>query len=130
MSIGLHHVEIWVADADRATQEWTWILNRLGWTPDGEWRGGFSWRAGSHYLSFTEAPRRHGDHDRRREGLNHLAFHGGAPAEVDRIMAEAPDHGWAPLYAERYPHAGGPDHHAGWLENASGFKVEIVADPS
>jgi hypothetical protein len=32
-----------------------------------------------------------------------------------------------PLYQERYPHAGGPQHYAGWLENAAGFKVEVVA---
>lgn len=34
---------------------------------------------------------------------------------------------WSPLYHERYPHAGGPDHYAGWVENSDGFKVEIVA---
>jgi hypothetical protein len=43
-------------------------------------------------------------------------------------MAEAPAYGWSPLYAERYPHAGGYQHYAGWLENAAGFKVEVVAD--
>jgi hypothetical protein len=45
-------------------------------------------------------------------------------------MADAPAHGWQPLYADRYPHAGGKDHYAGWLENATGFKTEIVADLS
>ena len=35
-----------------------------------------------------------------------------------------------PLYQERYPHAGGEAHYAGWLENSAGFKAEIVADPS
>ncbi len=43
-------------------------------------------------------------------------------------MADAPRHGWRRLYDERYPHAGGRDHYAGWLENAAGFKVEIVAE--
>lgn len=43
-------------------------------------------------------------------------------------MAEAPAHGWHPLYTDRYPHAGGDRHYAGWLENAAGFKIEIVAD--
>ena len=45
-----------------------------------------------------------------------------------RVMADAPDHGWRSLYHERYPHAGGAAHYAGWLENAGGFKVELVAD--
>ena len=43
-------------------------------------------------------------------------------------MAAAPLHGWQPLYHDRYPHAGGPAYYAGWLENAAGFKVEVVAD--
>ena len=59
--------------------------------------------------------------------MNHLAFDGGSPAEVDALMADASAHGWAPLYADRYPHAGGESHYAGWLENTDGFKVEIVA---
>ena len=49
---------------------------------------------------------------------------------VDAIMTDAPQHGWRPLYQERYPHAGGPDHYAGWLENSAGFKAEVVADGS
>ena len=60
--------------------------------------------------------------------MNHLAFRAGTTADVDAIMADAPDHGWRPLYHERYPHAGGPAHYAGWLENAAGFKLELVAD--
>lgn len=60
--------------------------------------------------------------------MNHLAFKGGAVEQVDAIMADAADHGWRPLYQERYPHAGGEDHYAGWLENSAGFKAEVVAD--
>jgi len=60
--------------------------------------------------------------------VNHIAFSGGSRADVDAIIAAAPDHGWRPLYQERYPHAGGPDHYAGWLENSAGAKAEIVAD--
>ncbi|MDQ2697510.1 MAG: hypothetical protein M3Y46_01820 [Actinomycetota bacterium] len=52
----------------------------------------------------------------------------GSRSAVDAIMTDASAHGWQPLYQERYPHAGGPDHYAGWLVNASGFKVEVVAD--
>lgn len=129
MDPGLHHVEIWVASAERAASEWEWLLDRLGWVRGSAWAGGFTWGAGGLYLTFTEAPLRAGDHDRRRAGLNHLAFRGGSRAHVDRIIADAPRHGWTPLYQDRYPHAGGPDHYAGWLENASGFKVEVVAEP-
>lgn len=125
---GLHHVEIWVADAPRARAEWGWLLERLGWEPDREWPGGFSWSATGASLVFTESPNQSGGHDRRREGLNHLAFRGGSTGDVDRLMQEAPGRGWRPLYQDRYPNAGGPDHHAGWIESPSGFKVEIVAN--
>lgn len=124
----LHHVELWVADLDAARTEWGWLLERLGWKHDGSWGEGSTWTSGQTYLTLTTSPNLHGDvHDRRMPGLNHLAFHGGGRAEVDAIMAEARRHGWTPLYPERYPHAGGPDHYAGWLENTAGFKAEIVA---
>ena len=37
-------------------------------------------------------------------------------------------HGWTELFADAYPHAGGPDHVALYLANAEGFEVELVAD--
>ncbi len=56
-----------------------------------------------------------------------MADPGGSPTKVDDVMDLADQHGWTPLYHDRYPHAGGPDHYAGWLENTAGFKVEIVS---
>lgn len=126
---GLHHVEIWIADVDAVRREWGWLLERLGYAHSAQWREGSTWEAEGAYLTFTTSPRLAATpHDRRRPGLDHLAFRGGSPAEVDAILREAPDHGWTPLYAERYPHAGGPEHYAGWIENSDGFKAEIVAD--
>lgn len=125
---GLHHVEIWVADLERALAEWGWLLHQLGFTRESEWAEGQSWAAGGAYLTVTTSPNLSGSiHDRRRPGVNHLAFTGGAALRVDAIMDAAPEHGWHPLYQHRYPHAGGPDHYAGWLENSDGFKAEIVA---
>lgn len=126
---GFHHVELWVVDMTRAAVEWGWLLEQVGFEQDKTWADGCSWRAGDASLTICSAPALHGDrHDRRLPGLNHLAFHGGSRAEVDALMADAASHGWQPLYAERYPYAGGPDHYAGWLENEDGFKAEIVAD--
>ncbi|RUR00998.1 VOC family protein [Labedella endophytica] len=126
---GFHHVEVWVADIERASAAWGWLLERLGFTLDNEWSGGRSWSAGGAYLTLTTSPNlSDAQHDRRRAGVNHLAFHGGPPASVDAVMTEAPTHGWTPLYTERYPHAGGVEHYAGWLENIDGFKAELVAD--
>lgn len=126
---GFHHVELWVSDLAQARQEWGWLLSRLGFALESEWPEGQSWEAGGAYLTFTTSPNLAGStHDRRLPGLNHLAFHGGAPAEVDAVMNDAPAHGWRPLYHDRYPHAGGRDSYAGWLENSAGFKAEVVAD--
>lgn len=126
---GFHHVEVWVADLEAARTEWGWLLERLGFVPTSTWSEGQSWEAGGAYLTVTTSPNTVGTvHDRRMPGVNHLAFHGGTAAAVDAIMTDAAAHGWHPLYHERYPHAGGPDHFAGWLENSAGFKAEIVAD--
>ncbi len=125
-----HHVEVWVADLAEARVEWGWLLREVGFHREGEWADGESWSAGGlPYLTLTTSPNLSGPaHDRRAPGVNHLAFVGGTPAQVDAIMAAAAEHGWHPLYHERYPHAGGPDYYAGWLENSAGFKAEIVAD--
>ncbi|MBF4551898.1 VOC family protein [Pseudoclavibacter sp. VKM Ac-2888] len=129
MAPGFHHVEVWIADLDAVRAEWAWLLTQVGWTPTAEWPDGQSWSAGSAYLTLTTSPNMsNAGHDRRRPGVNHLAFRGGSASVVDALVRSAPDNGWLPLYAERYPHAGGVDHYAGWLENSSGFKVEVVAD--
>jgi len=128
---GIHHVEIWVTELATARVEWGWLLHELGFVRESEWAEGESWAAGGAYLTLTTSPNLSGmTHDRRAPGVNHLAFTAGAAASVDAIMASASEHGWRPLYHDRYPHAGGSDHYAGWLENSSGFKVELVADDS
>jgi hypothetical protein len=105
------------------------LLSELGFERDSEWAEGESWSAGGAYLTLTISPNLSREtHDRRAPGVNHLAFLGGTTDQVDAIMVVAPAHGWVPLYHDRYPRAGGPDHYAGWLENSAGAKAEIVAD--
>ncbi|MEU1517024.1 VOC family protein [Streptomyces sp. NPDC005811] len=127
----LHHIELWVPDLARAAHEWGWLLGRLGYEPYQEWDRGRSWRQGDLYLVVEESPalRAGTGHDRLRPGLNHLAFHAGSRAQVDALAREAPSHGWTPLFPDRYPHAGGPDHYAAYLENTDGFETELVAGP-
>lgn len=125
---GFHHVEVWVADLEQAREEWGWLLAELGFDRSDEWCEGESWSAGGAYLTLTTSPNLSTVvHDRRAPGMNHLAFMAGKAERVDDLMAAAVERGWRPLYQERYPHAGGPEHYAGWLENSAGFKVEIVA---
>ncbi|MBD7956020.1 VOC family protein [Microbacterium sp. Sa4CUA7] len=128
---GFHHVEVWVADLGTARAEWGWLLQRVGFALESQWSDGESWGAGGAYLTLTLPPTLRGPtHDRRMPGVNHLAFAAGSADRVDAIVADAGEHGWHPLYQDRYPHAGGPDHYAGWMENSAGFKVEIVAEES
>lgn len=123
----LHHVELQAIDLPAATSSIGWLLGELGYAPHQEWDGGRSWRLGATYVVVTAAPRGI-RHDRRGAGLNHLAFHAGPRAEVDRVWRAAPAHGWSPLYADRHPFAGGPEHYAAFLENGERMKIELVAD--
>ncbi|EDY57626.1 MULTISPECIES: VOC family protein [Streptomyces] len=124
----LHHVELWVPDLSRAGGEWGWLLTRLGYEPYQNWEHGRSWRLGPTYLVVERSPALTGTrHERTRPGLNHLAFHAGSRGQVDVLAAEAPAHGWTPLFPDRYPLAGGPQHYAAYLANTDGFEVELVA---
>lgn len=126
---GIHHLEIWIADLDAVADSWDWLFTSLGMEAAGKWPEGRTWDADGAYITLTMSPNLSAaEHDRRRAGMNHLALWGGSRAEVDAVMSSAPAHGWQPLYGDRYPHAGGPDHYAGWLENAEGFKVEVVTE--
>ncbi|MCA5894346.1 VOC family protein [Isoptericola sp. NEAU-Y5] len=124
----VHHVELWVPDLARAERSWGWLLGELGHRPYRSWEHGRSWRLGDTYVVVEQSPAmRDGGHDRRRAGLNHLALHAGTPAQLDALVAAAPKHGWTLLFADRHPFAGGPEHHAAYLEDADGFEVELVA---
>jgi catechol 2,3-dioxygenase-like lactoylglutathione lyase family enzyme len=124
----LHHVELWVPDLARATAEWGWLLGELGYLSFQDWPDGHSWRLEGTYIVVEQSPALTGPVQvRTRAGLNHLAFHAGDRASVDALVAQAPGHGWNQLFAADYPHAGGPDHYAGYLENSDGFEVELVA---
>ncbi|MFD9863102.1 methyltransferase domain-containing protein [Streptomyces alboflavus] len=126
----LHHVELWVPDLKAAEASWGWLLGELGHVREQVWERGRSWRRGDAYLVLEESPDlRQGPHERRAPGMNHLAFHVADRAELDRLVALAPGHGWSPLYADRYPHAGGEAQYAAYLEDTQGYEVELVALP-
>lgn len=104
------------------------MLERLGHALTDRWPTGRSWTLGETYVVVEAGPDvARGGHDRPRPGVNHLAFAGGTPEQVDDLAADAPQHGWSLLFADRHPHAGGPDGHAAYLEDSAGFEVELVA---
>jgi len=124
----LHHIELWVPDLARATAQWGWLLTRLGYERFQDWPAGRSWRLGDTYIVAEQSPAMSAvAHDRLRPGLNHLAFHAGSREDVDAITGEAPDNGWALLFPDKHPHAGGPGHYAVYLVSGDGFEVELIA---
>jgi hypothetical protein len=127
MARAVHHLDLWVTDPVEAAGEWGWLLGELGWE-DGSDPNGSSW---SHpdgtYVFMERSPDQVDEpHDRLRPGLNHLALLTDVRALLDRMRAESSAHGWHEMYADRYPHAGGEQHTALFLENSEGFEVEIV----
>lgn len=124
----LHHIEIWVDDIAAAKREWGWLLGRLGYRLGDDWGHGQAWELGALYVVIEAGPDVvPGRHDRKRAGINHLAFHGGSPDEVDAVVQECGDAGWSLMFADTHPHAGGPQQYAAYLESGEGFEVELVA---
>lgn len=121
-------MELWVPDIDRATAQWGWLFDQLGYQPFQDWPGGRSWKLADTYIVVEQSPDLVGrEHDRHRPGLNHLAFHAGSRSRIDDLAAEAPDHGWTLLFPERHPHAGGPQTYAAYLTNTDDYEVELIA---
>lgn len=115
-------------DLDRALASLGWLLAALGYTVSQSWATGRSWLLGPTYLVLEQSPALAGDrYDRRRPGLNHLAFHVEDDSAVEKLTAEAAQHGWRLMFPELHPHAGGAHHYAAYLENVDGFEVELVA---
>jgi catechol 2,3-dioxygenase-like lactoylglutathione lyase family enzyme len=124
----LHHVELWVPDLARGISSIGWLLEALGYQEHQNWEHGCSWMLGDTYIVIEQSPALTSDvHDRLRPGLNHLAFHAGTAAEVDRLVSDSAHHGWTLLFPDLHPYAGGPDHYAGFLTDSDNFEVELVA---
>lgn len=124
MTRALHHLDLWVDDVVTAEGEWGWLLAWCGWQRED---GTMSWlHDDGTYLFMEHSADQHGEHDRLRPGVNHLAMVVRTRDELDRMRAESTEHGWHEMYADRYPHAGGEAHVALYLESSEGFEVEIV----
>jgi hypothetical protein len=123
MARAIHHLDLWVGDPEVAVGEWGWLLGELDWEEDAS-----SWRHPDGTYVFMERSPDQLDaaYDRLRPGVNHLALTVEDRVTLDRVRAESSAHGWHEMYADRYPHAGGEQHTALYLENTEGFEVELV----
>jgi catechol 2,3-dioxygenase-like lactoylglutathione lyase family enzyme len=125
----LHHIEIYVSDLERSMEFWTPFMALLGYKPV-RWAQGMNYvKEGESYFCFLQAPQEHlsAGYHRKRVGLNHLAFKGQSREHVDAIAAWVRSSGFATLYDDRYPYAGGPGHYALFCEDPDRIKVEVVA---
>ncbi|MEN8674645.1 VOC family protein [Nocardioides sp.] len=126
MMRAIHHVDLWVSDVETAAEEWAWLFGELEWEADDRHR---SWRHPDGTYAFLEhSADLVGPHERLRAGVNHLAFTVDSRELLDRMRAESSAHGWHELFADRYPHAGGQEHVALYLENSEAFEVEVVLE--
>lgn len=120
---------MWRDDAVAPDGPWGWLLRALGYTVTDTWDSGCSWRLGDSHIVLGSGPDHlRGKADRRRSGLNHVAFWAGSRADVDALTAEAAERGWRLLFADEHPYASGRHHYAAYLEDDAGFEIEIVAD--
>ncbi len=125
----LHHIEINVRDLARSADFWGWFLSELGYREHQRWPEGRSWIQGSTYFVIVQVVAGHADasFNRRRVGLNHVAFHAASRAEVDCVTEKLRARGVAILYEDRHPHAGGKGSYAVFFEDPDRVKVELVA---
>lgn len=125
----LHHVELYVSDLPASIAFWGWLLGQLGYREYQQWEEGISWESGHTYLVLVQTRDEHQQppYHRCRTGLNHLAFHAGTRADVDRLTHELQQRGYRLLYEDRHPHAGGGTSYTAFFEDPDRIKVELVA---
>lgn len=125
----LHHVELYVSDLKKSLTAWDWLLNELGYTLYQQWGKGQSYKFEKTYLVFVQTEPEHLEppYHRKKTGLNHLAFHADSLEQLERLRSELPHRGFTELYADRFPHAGGPNYIALYFEDPDRMKVELVA---
>ena len=126
----LHHVELYVSNLHDSIHAWEWLLcEQLGYTLYQSWPEGRSYRYGETYFVFVQTEKTHlaPPYHRKKTGLNHLAFHASSLAQLEEVRQQLTSHGFRELYADRFPHAGGPDYTALFFEDPDRIKVELVA---
>lgn len=124
----MHHVDLWVGDLAAARPAWEWLLTGIGWAVDFACDDAYAWVHPDGTYLFMQQALSTGAYDRTATGVNHLALVVPDRLTLDRVRAEAAGHGWSELFGDRYPHAGGAQHTALYLEDREGLEVELVDD--
>jgi catechol 2,3-dioxygenase-like lactoylglutathione lyase family enzyme len=133
----LSHIDLTVADLDRAVAFYERLLGHLGFTrlthsPDPCWvlrhGDGTSWGIA---LQPARPDRRDRHHDRYAPGLHHLAFHAESREDVDRTYALLCE--WGATILDPPAEYGGPAYSPGYyavfFADPDGLKLEVVHEP-
>jgi len=72
----LHHIELYVSSLEVSLQFWKPLLERFAYIEYQAWDNGRSYKLDDTYIVFVQAEESlvAAGYDRRRVGLNHLAF--------------------------------------------------------
>jgi catechol-2,3-dioxygenase len=117
-----------VPDLRRAERSWGWLLGEVGFELARRWATGCVWREGGTGIVIEASPDMVPGmlHSRLRPGMNHVAFGLDNAAALAGILEAAPGHGWAQL-GDELRHPLSAELSVGYLEDADGFEVELVA---
>ncbi len=125
----LHHVEIYVSDLKKSIQFWKWLLTKkFSYTISSKWNSGISFKLADTYIVFVQTEEKHlgSMYNRKKTGLNHLAFHCSSRQFVDTLTKELKKRNITILYADQHPFAVAPDYYAVFFEDPDRIKVEVV----
>jgi inorganic pyrophosphatase len=127
---GIDHIEVYVSDLVRSGAFYAELLTHLGYRPYQRWDHGLSYRKGPTYIVIVQVEEGHRLplYNRRRVGLNHLAFTATSKEAVDTFYSE-----WlgarhiTPLYGGVVDDAKGS--YAVFFEDPDRIKLEVVYRP-
>ena len=101
----MDHLELNVKDLESTRSFYSFLLTNLGFHLYQEWSNCFSYKKNDFYIVFVTA-KEYLQYNRYRNGLNHVAFHGGSKNDVDLLRTKLSERNDVQLLDdELYPHA-------------------------
>lgn len=123
----LHHIEIYVSDIEQTKAFWSWLsTEKFSYSISNEWQQGVSYKLGDTYIVFVQTEEKYKDisYNRKRTGLNHLAFHSSSKEFIDAVTEELKNRNVTILYDDKHPFA--ESYYAVFFEDPDRIKVEIA----
>ncbi|MCX7877123.1 MAG: VOC family protein [Ignavibacteria bacterium] len=125
----IHHIEIYVSDLKKSISFWKWLLTKkFSYEIFEKWDRGISFIFGKTYIVLVQTEKKYLDvpYNRKRTGLNHIAFHCTSRKFIDKLTEELKKKKIRILYTDKHPYAGGKNYYAVFFEDPDRIKVEVV----